>query len=110
MNKIKTHTSSLLSVLRGEFIVDQNNQKYVPFLLFITLLFLLNISISFRAESLLKESISLEQEVADLRLVYITTKSDLMSMYRRSVIEEIVADKGLKTSLTPPSIIKEDND
>ena len=106
MNTIKENTSSLLSILRGEFIADKNNQKFIPFLLFIVLLILLNIRISFRAESLLKESISLEKEVADLRLVYITTKSDLMSMYRRSVIEEIVADKGLKTSLTPPVIIE----
>ena len=110
MNKIKENTRSLLSVLRGEFIVDQNNQKYIPFLLFMVFLILLNIRISFRAEHLLKESISLEQEVADFRLLYITTKSDLMSMYRRSVIEEIVADKGLKTSLTPPIIIKKNND
>lgn len=110
MNKIKENTSSLLSILRGEFIADQNNQKYIPFLLFLTFLILLNIRISFRAEHLLKESISLEKEVADLRLGYITTKSDLMSMYRRSVIEEIVADKGLKTSLTPPIIIKKNND
>ena len=110
MNKKKKHSNSLLSILKGEFIVDQNNQKYVPFLLFITLLFLLNISISFRAESLLKESTSLEQEVADLHLIYITTKSDLMHMYKRSVIEEVVADKNLKTSLTPPTIIKKDND
>ena len=110
MNKIKENTSSLLSILRGEFIADQNNLKYIPFLLFLTFLILLNIRISFRAEHLLKESISLEKEVADLRLGYITTKSDLMSMYRRSVIEEIVADKGLKTSLTPPIIIKKNND
>ena len=110
MNKIKENTSSLLSILRGEFIADQNNQKYIPFLLFLTFLILLNIRISFRAEHLLKESISLEQEVADLRLGYITTKSDLMSMYRRSVIEEIVSDKGLKTSLTPPMIIKKNNE
>jgi len=34
----------------------------------------------------------------------------LMSMYRRSVIEEIVADKGLATSLTPPIIIEIRND
>ena len=110
MNKIKENTRSLLSVLRGEFIVDQNNQKYIPFLLVIVFLILLNIRFSFRAERLLKESISLEQEVADFRLLYITTKSDLMSMYRRSVIEEIVADKGLKTSLTPPIIIEKNND
>ena len=74
------------------------------------MLILLNIRISFRAEHLLKESISLEKEVADLRLVYITTKSDLMSMYRRSVIEEIVADKSLATSLIPPIIIEIGND
>jgi hypothetical protein len=110
MNAIKENKSSLLSVLRGEFIADQNNQKYIPFLLFIVLLILLNIRISFSAERLLKESIALEQEVADLRLVYITTKSDLMSMYRRSVIEEIVADNGLNTSLIPPIIIEINND
>ncbi|MDC3305306.1 FtsL-like putative cell division protein [Flavobacteriales bacterium] len=110
MNTSKGNKSSLLSILRGQFIADQNNQKYIPFLLFVVLLILLNIRVSFRAERLLKESISLEKEIADLRLVYITTKSDLMSMYRRSVIEEIVADKGLKTSLNPPIIIDKNND
>jgi hypothetical protein len=110
MSAVKENTSSLFSVLRGEFIANQGNQKYIPFLLFIVLLILLNIRISFRAEYLLKESISLEKEVADLRLVYITTKSDLMSMYRRTIIEEIVADKGLSTSLTPPVIIEIRND
>jgi hypothetical protein len=110
MSVVKENTSSLLSLLRGEFITDQGNQKYIPLLLFIVLLILINIRISFRAEHLLKESISLEEEVADLRLVYITTKSDLMSMYRRSVIEEIVADKGLVTSLIPPIIIEIGND
>ena len=104
MNKIKKNPSSLFSILKGEFIVDKNNQKYIPFLLFLVLLILLNISISFRAEQLLKESNALEQEVADLRLVYITTKSNLMSMHKRSVIEELVADQGLKTSLIPPNI------
>jgi len=110
VNKKKENTSSLLSILRGEFIADQNNQKYIPFLLFLVFLVLLNIRISFRAERLLKESISLEQEVADFRLVYITAKSELMSMYRRSVIEETVASKGLNTSLTPPVIIEKNND
>ena len=110
MSVVKGNTNSLLSILKGEFITEQGNQKYIPFLLFIVLLILLNIRISFRAEHLLKESISLELEVADLRLVYITTKSDLMRMYRRSVIEEIVAENGLVTSLNPPVIIEIRND
>ena len=105
MPEKKENNSSLFSILKGEFIADHNNQKYAPFLLMLVGLILINISISFRAERLLKESISLEAEVADLRLVYITTKSDLMSMYRRSVVEELVRNTGLRTSLTPPVII-----
>ena len=101
----KQNKSSLFSILKGDFIADQDNQKYAPFLLMLVALILINISISFRAERLLKESISLEKEVAELRLSYITTKSDLMRMYRRSVVEELVANKGLHTSLDPPIII-----
>ena len=52
-----------------------------------------------------KESISLEKEVVQLRLAYITTKSDLMRMYRRSIIEDLVVDEDLYTSLDPPIII-----
>ena len=110
MQEKKENNSSLFSILKGEFIADHNNQKYAPFLLMLVGLILINISISFRAERLLKESISLEAEVADLRLVYITTKSDLMSMYRRSVVEGLVRNTGLKTSLTPPVIIDIAND
>ena len=110
MQEKKENNSSLFSILKGEFIADHNNQKYTPFLLMLVGLILINISISFRAERLLKESISLEAEVSDLRLVYITTKSDLMSMYRRSVVEDLVRNTGLKTSLTPPVIIDIAND
>mgnify|MGYP001365275063 CR=1 FL=1 len=99
MQEKKENNSGLFSILKGEFIADHNNQKYAPFLLMLVGLILINISISFRAERLLKESISLEEEVADLRLVYITTKSDLMSMYRRSVVEDLVSNTGLKTSI-----------
>jgi hypothetical protein len=110
MQQKQENTSSLFSILKGEFIADQNNQKYAPFLLMLVGLILINISISFRAERLLKTSIVLETEVADLRLVYITTKTDLMSMYRRSVVEELVKNTGLKTSLTPPIIIDKWNE
>ena len=106
MSTKKDTSNTLISIMRGEFIAEESNRKYAPFLLMIVFLVLVNISSSFRAEKLLKQSISLEKEVADLRLVYITAKSDLMSMYRRSVIENIVNEQGLKTSLTPPIIIE----
>ena len=100
------NSNTISSILKGEFIAEKSNTKLIPFLLMIVLLGLINIRSSFNAESLLKKSISLEKEVADLRLTYITTKSQLMSVYRRSVVEELVKGQGLKTSLTPPQIIE----
>ena len=105
--KTKSETQNTISsILKGEFIAEKSNAKLIPFLLLIVFLVLVNIRSSFYAEKLLKESISLEKEVADLRLVYITTKSDLMSMHRRSVIEDIVQNQGLKTAVNPPMIIE----
>ena len=65
-----------------------------------------NIRVSFNAEKLQKRSIKLEHEVADLRLTYITTKSELMNLYKRSEIEKMVKNQGLKTSLNPAFIIE----
>ena len=100
------NSNTISSILKGEFIAEKSNTRLIPFLLMIVVLGLINIRSSFNAESLLKGSIALEKEVADLRLTYITTKSELMSVYRRSVIEELVENQGLQTSLVPPKIIE----
>jgi hypothetical protein len=99
-------SNTVSSILKGEFITQKSNKKLIPFLLMIVILGLINIRSSFHAEKLLKQSISLEKEVADLRLTYITTRSELMSVYRRSIVEGLVEIQGLKTSLTPPQIIE----
>lgn len=101
-------SNKISSVLKGEFIAQKSNVKLIPFLLMIVFLGLINIRSSFHAEHLLRESIALEKEVADLRLTYITNKSTLMSMYRRSVIEDLVNDQGLETSLNPPYILEKE--
>ena len=106
MTAKRDNSNTISSILKGEFITEKSNAKLIPFLLMIVVLGLINIRSSFHAEKLLKQSISLEKEVADLRLTYITTRSSLMSMYRRSIIESLVKDQGLETSLTPPEIIK----
>ena len=106
MTTKKDSSNKFSSILKGEFITEKSNKKLLPFLLMIVALGLINISSSFHAEKLLKQAISSEKEVADLRLTSITTKSELMSVYRRSVVEGLVENQGLKTSLTPPEIIE----
>ncbi|MDA9227970.1 FtsL-like putative cell division protein [Flavobacteriales bacterium] len=101
----KKNKTSILSILKGDFFSKTQNRKYVPFLFLIVSLLLINIRMTFHAESLQRKSVNLEHEVADLRLRYITTKSQLMSIYKRSAIEEMVSNQGLQTSLTPVYII-----
>ena len=102
----RSSSNTLSTIWRGEFIIEKSNVRLVPFLLLVVVLGLINIRSSFHAEKLLKQSIALEKEVADLRLTYITNKSRLMGLYRRSVVEGLVKNQGLKTSLTPPEIIE----
>ena len=107
MKTRKDRPNKLSSILKGQFITERSSIKLIPFLLMLVFLGLLNIRSSFYAEQLLKESIVLEKEVANLRLTYITTKSKLMSFYRRSSVEKLVNNQGLKTSSEPPLIIEQ---
>ena len=100
------NSNTLSSILKGEFITEKSIKRLIPFLLMLVFLGLINIRSSFYAEKLLKKSISLEKEIAAIRLTYITSKSELMSLYRRSVVEGLVEDQGLRTSLRPPEIIE----
>jgi len=104
--KKKNRNISFLSILKGDFFSKKHNTKYLPLLLLTVVLLMINIRVSFNAERLQKRAISLEKEVADLRLTYITTKSQLMSLHKRSKIEEMVKDEGLNTSMKPAYIIE----
>ena len=107
MIKKRSNNKPFLSLLKGDFLMRNNNQKNVPFILFIVFLLLVNISISFHAVRLVKHINKLEKEIYNSRLVYITMKSDLMHFYQRSVIEEKVLEIGLITSINPPNIIEQ---
>jgi|TARA_B100000768_G_scaffold73544_1_gene70462 hypothetical protein len=100
-----SNNRSILSVLKGGFFTKKESQNYFPFLFLIILLLLLNIRISFNAESLIRQSVALEKEITSLRLTYINTKSELMKVYKRSAVEDLVNAQGLSTSNNPPIII-----
>ena len=60
---------------------------------------------SYRTEKFVRDISTIEKHLKDLRSEHITTKSQLMSIYKRSTIEEMVSNQGLETSLTPVYII-----
>tara|TARA_B100000963_G_scaffold96486_1_gene83257 strand:+ start:12470 stop:12790 length:321 start_codon:yes stop_codon:yes gene_type:complete len=97
---------SVISILKGDFIIGETIATYTPFLLMLFVLALISISSSFHSEKLLEKSIKLEKEVEHLSRIHTAHKLDLMKIYKRSIVEEFVKSQGIKTSKIPPVIIE----
>ncbi len=107
MIKTKIKEPHILSeIFRGDFLSKKRNQEHLPFILFIVVLIIINITLYYNAEKLALNISQAEKELYELRVEYITTKSELMEKYKRSTIEQTVKNMGLKSSLIAPKIIE----
>lgn len=96
----------VLGIFKGDFLSKKENQEHLPFILFVALLIILNISLYYSAVQLARNINKAEKDLYELRVEYITTKSELMTKYKRSTIENTVKNMGLQSSLIAPKIIE----
>ena len=107
MRKRKQQEQNIvLDIFKGDFLSKKENQEHLPFFLFVALLIILNISLYYNAEQLARNINKAEKDLYELRVEYITTKSDLMAKYKRSTIENTVKNMDLQSSLIAPKIIE----
>ena len=102
----KQEKNSVLEIFKGDFLSKKENQQQLPFFLFVGLLIVINISLYYNAEQLAKNISKAEKELYELRVEYITTKSELMDKHKRSTIENAVKSMGLQSSTIAPLIIE----
>jgi len=76
--------------------------RQVAFFTFLIGLGIFHVFNSHRAERMVREISSLEQEIKELRWEQMSIKSDLMKRSMQSDIETAVAPQGLKSLKTPP--------
>ena len=96
----------ILDIFKGDFLSRKENQEHLPFFLYVALLIVLNISLYYNAEQLAKNITKAEKQLYELRVEYITTKSELMAKHKRSTIENTVKGMGLQSSTIAPIIIE----
>ncbi len=96
----------ILEIFKGDFLSKKENQQQLPFFLFVGLLIVINISLYYNAEQIAKNISKAEKELYELRVEYITTKSELMDKHKRSTIENTVKKMGLKSSIIAPVILE----
>ena len=66
----------------------------------------IQIGVSFKSEDIIIRIRKSEKEIFDLGMKSMSLKTDMMGMYKRSVIEERIKGSGLKTSEKLPYIIE----
>jgi len=96
---------SFQSVVSGSFLSREETMRFLPFLLFISLMAILYIANGYYAEAKIRKQNKLTEELKDLRSEYIITKSDLMFISKQSEVAKAAAILGLKESTMPPKKI-----
>ena len=106
-NKKQKKQNIISEIFKGDFLSKKENQEHLPFILFVVLLIIINITLYYNAEHLARNIGRAEKDLYQLRVEYITTKSELMDKYKRSTIENTVKNMGLQPSLIAPKIIEQ---
>ena len=76
------------------------------FILFIVFLIVIQIGVSFKSENTVVKIRKSEKKIFDLGMKSMSLKTDMMWLYKRSVIENMTKINGLKSSDKLPYIIE----
>jgi len=95
---------SLKGLIDGSLLAGTILGKQLPFILFLVLLAIVYIGNRYHAEKVVRQVISIREEVKNLRAEQITTASELMNHSKPSTVEDMVKQRGLglKHPTKPP--------
>lgn len=97
--------NSFYDILKGKFLISDDAFKNWRFILFCTVLAIVMIASSHRAERKVHEIAKLNNDVRELRSEFVDRRSGLMRLKMESTITRKMAEKGIKPSETPPTKI-----
>lgn len=100
--KRKGISAGINSLLSGEFLTREGVTNHLPFLLFLALLFVLNISWVYYSENTFRDLQKARRELEELQSEYNTVSSQLEKKKRQSRVALDTEDLGLKESTSPP--------
>jgi len=97
---------SIYSILKGTFLVNDDSFKNWRFIIFISVLALIMIASSHSADKKVYEIARLNNEVKEMRSLFVDGRSKLMRLKMESAIANKMKEKGLSQSVIPPKKIK----
>ena len=92
-------------MLKINFFEEGGISNNMLFILFLVFLMVVLIGVSFKTESTIVNIRKSEKQIFDLGMKSMSLKTDMMNLYKRSVIEKKVNGTGLESSDKLPYII-----
>ena len=92
-------------ILKIDFFEEGGISNNMLFILFLVFLMVVLIGVSFKTESTIVNIRKSEKQIFDLGMKSMSLKTDMMNLYKRSVIEKKVNGTGLESSDKLPFII-----
>jgi hypothetical protein len=95
-------------ILTGSILAKKSVVNQLPFIIFIAFLGIIYIANRYQAESILRKTVKMQEELDELRAESITIASELMFASRQSQVIKLVQENnlGLKEATSPPKRVK----
>lgn len=91
--------------LQGSFLAQEQVLRHWPFILYLSVLALISIYSSHRADQKVHRVSSLREEVKEMHSAYVDTRSRLMTASMESKVKARAGELGLEMSPEPPILI-----
>jgi len=98
----KPISGSVNTLLNGEFLTREAVVGHLPFMLWLTLLFVINISWVYYSENTVRNLSRAKKQLEELQAEYNTVSSQLERKKRQSRVALDIQDLGLRESTEPP--------
>lgn len=101
---------SIKDLLGGNVLSKEVVTRQIPFLLFITTAILLYIFNQYRGENIMRQIMTLEKRVREMRAESVSTAFDLQELSKQSEVTRMITGQGLllQEAKTPPYKIEMD--
>ena len=93
-------------IISGKFLTSEGVIAHIPYLLFIVLIFVVNISLGYKFESIEKEKRIAKKNLEEVTAEYKTLTSELEEKLQQSNVEVAIKSTGLDQPRTQPILLE----
>ena len=94
-------------LLSGEFLTREGVTRHIPYLIFISGLFIAYIAMGYQFENMERAKIQNKRQLQELSAEYKTIKAQFETQLQQSRVEESIANIGLSQPVEPPYLLEQ---